>query len=143
MRDPITLARHILPRFMAGGDMVLLEKYEDPGMEREDPHAAADRASAMTVHGMLRRIYPGYAWAVIFDSIKGYCFIMLPILTGTRDGYFINLRTHQADEQQVRNGGGLLLECYKQSRARLNMAAFLDARAQHSKLVLPSRPMPT
>lgn len=142
MRDPVTLRKHVLPRAMAGGDMVLLEKYEEPGMEREDPHQASDMDSARKVWRMLGDIYPGYTWGVVYDATKGYCFIMLPILTGCRDGFFINLRTHQADLPTVRNAGGLLLECYRQSRTGLNLASFLEARAKHSKLVVPSRPIP-
>lgn len=140
----ITLGQHVVRRG-ALGDAVVLEKYDVPGAERPDHHVETDLAKCREVYNILRDKYPGYTqfWAVIYDSTHGYCFIMLPVLMGVADGFFINLKTHEANERTVTNAGGVILELYQQSRTRFNINDFLTARQKHSKLVIPSRRVPT
>lgn len=142
MPDPVMLRQQVVPKLMGGGDMLVIQSYEAPGCEMEDPWKENDMRQALEMERILFAAYPGYPWKVKYDTIQGYAFIMLPTLMGEKDGYMINLKTHEVTPQLVKTGGGLILEIYRQHRGPIHLGNFLDARREHSKLVVPGRPIP-
>ncbi len=127
-------------------DMAVLKKYEAPadgdGYVARDPHKGFDEWAAGEVMAILNAEYPGHFWRVVHDSHHGVCLISIPILMGINNYMAVNLRTHALDSYRVKVAGGEILERYGLRRGRLQLGAFLDAREQHSALVLPSRKVP-
>jgi len=146
--DPIDISRTIEEKTTFGGhDSIVKEQYIAPtdadGAVAHDPYRDADQALARKVRTFLLTRFPvGYEWVVQADLAHGIVRFNLPILMGVRWWYVVNLRTTPLD-QGVLRGAGEILERYCQSRTRFQLAAFLEARHAHSKLLIPSRPIPT
>lgn len=144
--DPIILKQDVIEKSETGGhDMVVLTKHEAPANDAGgvafDPFKDKDIAVAETMMRWLRRYFPGYPWACVSDLKQGIVKFNIPILMGITDWWVINLRTHDIiDGMHV--GAGQILERYRLPRHRFHLGSFLEAREQHSKLVLPSRKVP-
>ena len=142
MEAPTTIREDVEHRSMDGGDMVLRTVYEEPGAGREDLYKEYDIWAARRMYSLLLAAYPGYPWACQHDSTNKIAKIGIPILTGVRDWYVINLVQTPLTPGAVVVGGGEILERYQQSRTRFNLGAFLAAREIHSKLVDSRRAIP-
>ncbi len=146
--DPIEISRTIVERSSFGGhDSIVKENYIAPmdadGRVAADPHRESDRAMAQHVRAFLLTRFPvGYEWCVEADQAQGVIKISLPVLMGVCNWGVINLRTTPIDQGVLRVAGEIL-ERYCQSRTRFQLASWLEARERHSKLVIPSRPIPT
>ncbi len=147
--DPITVNRHIEEKTYTGGhDRMVFEKYIPPadvetGGFAVDPHRERDLDMARHVRTYLLTRFPvGYEWCVEADIAQGVLKISIPILMGVRNWYVVNLHTTPIDRGVLR-GAGEILERYRLSRSRFNLGSFLDARAAHSALVVPSRRVPS
>lgn len=129
-----------------GHDRVMLTKHEAPagpdGEIAEDTRKEWDIWAAAQAMKILEAEYPGHFWRVVHDSAQGMAFISIPILMGVNRFMAINLRTHALDDMRVKLAGGEILERYGLTRGRIHMPSFLDAREQHSALVVPGRPVP-
>lgn len=140
--DPVLLRQDVIEA--EGGvkhDMVMLEKYEAPS-DGDDPHKDYDRWVARRAMAVLKTHYPGHLWCVVSDAKQHILKISIPILMGVCHWYVINLRTHELTPLNLLEAGGNILERYRLNRGRFEEASFLDARAQHSALVRPSRRIP-
>lgn len=149
--DLVTTGQTVLPREYHGGhDRVVLRKYEAPAIadERgnvgigEDTWRAFDEWAAGEVMAVLERQYPGHSFRVIHDSHHGVCLISIPILMGVNRFMAVNLKTHALDSERVTKAGGEILERYGLARGRFQLDPFLEAREEHSALVVPSRQVP-
>lgn len=143
MTDPVTERFTVEERSATGGhDSVVMHQYiAQPGGEY-DPYKAADFALAGKVRTYLLTRFPvGYEWCVRSDLRQRVVMISIPLLMGVTQWMVINLTTTRLDEG-VLQCAGEILERYRQSRTRFNLAAFLDAREQHSALVVPTRGIP-
>lgn len=144
--DAVTVRQDVLLKDTLGGnDRVLLTKHEAPasgdGGAAYDPHQASDRAIAANMMKWLEREYPGHLWGCIADSAQGIVKFNIPILMGLQNWWVINLSTHDIIDG-MRQGAGQILERYGLKRGRFQLDQFLDARAKHSALVVPSRKVP-
>lgn len=145
--DPVLTRQHVIE---ADGpvhhDQVILEKYEAPagsdGLAAEDPHKDYDMWVARRAMALLKAAYPGHFWCVVSDAKHHILKISIPVLMGVCHWYVINLRTHEMVPRTVILAGGEILERYGLTRGALQEAAFLDARARHSALVVPTRRVP-
>lgn len=145
--DLVTERQTVLERTRLGGhDRVVLQRYEAPatadGGIGEDVRKDYDQWAAAQVMAVLEAEYPDHLWRVVHDSHHGVCLISIPILMGINNYMAVNLRTHALDNVRVKNAGGEILERYGLKRGRLELGSFLDARAQHSALVVPNRKVP-
>lgn len=145
--DPVIERTTVLEKTTHGGnDRVVLSKYEAPatadGGFGEDFYKEYDEWAAGEVLRELEREYPGHLWRVIHDSFQGVCLISIPVLMGVNKYMAVNLKTHALDSHRVKVAGGEILERYRLKRGRFQLDPFLDAREQHSALVLPSRQVP-
>lgn len=127
-------------------DILMHETYEAPcdryGRPEFDVYKDFDQWRARRVMAVLKTEYPGHFWAVQSDVKQGIVKIGIPILMGVCNWYVINEKQTPVTPGAVIVGGGEILEHYGLSRERFNLGAFLEARAQHSKLVMPSRAIP-
>ena len=140
MEDPVTIRTDVVPKAMDGGDMVLLTKYEAPGGQfTADEWKEYDIWAAGRMMDLLLGVFPGYPWHTIHDTKQGYAKVSIPILMGVNWGIILHLPVTLGP---VIAAGGEVLERYQQSRDRMHLDSFLDARAQHSKLVSRQRPIP-
>jgi hypothetical protein len=134
------------PDAFGAHEMELQTKYEAPmdgGGRAEDPHAGYDVWAAKRAQALLLAAYPGHMFGVVSDRASGVMKINIPILMGFDSWYVINYRTDATElARRVVMAGGLLLELYGLRRGRLQLGSFLDARAQHSRLVDRRRPIP-
>lgn len=145
--DPVIERTTVLEKTTHGGnDRVVLSKYEAPatpdGGYGEDLLKEYDEWAAGEVLRTLEQFYPGHHWRVIHDSFQGVCLISIPILMGVNNFMAVNLKTHALDSHRVKNAGGEILERYRLQRGRFQLDQFLDAREQHSALVVPTRKVP-
>ena len=145
--DAVTERQDVLLKDSRGGnDRVMLTKYEaqadaDGGIEH-DPFKNFDEWATRQVMAELESAYPGHCWRVVHDSKQGVCLISIPILMGINNYMAVNLKTHALDSRRVKLAGGEILERYGLLRGRFQIDPFLDARAKHSALVVPSRKVP-
>lgn len=148
--DPVTTREDLVPD-AAGHDIVMLTKYEAPAGESngdgtwavaEDQYKDFDLWRANRVIAFLKLTYPGHLWAVISDEAQHIVKIGIPILMGVNWWYVINTVETEVTPGAIIVAGGEILERYSLSRTRFNLGAFLDARARHSALVVPSRKVP-
>lgn len=127
-------------------DIINVQKYEQPyGTDGEplvDEFAGFDMDCAKTVKRLLDKAYPDHLWAVISDVRQGIVKFNIPTLMGLNNWWLINLRTTQMTPQAILLGGGEILERYGLRRGRMEIGSFLNARAKHSALVVPGRPVP-
>jgi len=145
--DLRTIRQDILPKEASGGhDMVVLHKHDAPsganGEVLHDPFAKMDFANADWMMQVLNKHYPGYPWRCVYDGAQKMAYFSIPILMGINKFWAVNLTTDTMDEGLLMRAGGQLLERYRLPRNRFNLGAFLDAREQHSALVVPSREVP-
>jgi hypothetical protein len=145
--DAITRRQDVIPKVSHGGhDMVVLTKHDAPagpnGEVLDDPFERMDIANATWMHEVLTQTYPGIPWRCIYDGAQKMAYVSVPILMGINKFWAINLTTDELSDGLLRRAGGQLLERYGVSRGRFNLESFLDARAKHSALVLPSRKVP-
>jgi hypothetical protein len=147
--DAVTIREDVCHE--AGHDMVMLTKYEAPAGEylgngkwalAPDEYKDFDLWRARQIMTWLKTVYPGHFWAVVSDTAQGIVKIGIPILMGVQNWYVINLRQTELTIGTVTVAGGEILERYVLSRQRFNLGTFLDARRQHSALVVPSRRVP-
>ncbi|MGP0093131.1 MAG: hypothetical protein ACLPKB_24800 [Xanthobacteraceae bacterium] len=128
-------------------DILVLEKYEAPagddGGGAPDPFREYDLWVANGMMALLKAAYPGHFWACQHDTRQRIAKIGIPILMGVSNWMVINLKTHELTPGLVIASGGEILERYRLPRGRLEIGSFLDARARHSALVVPSRKVPT
>lgn len=144
--DAIITGQQVLPKTTFGGnDRVLLQKYIAPasadGGIADDPYFLRDRDTARLMSDWLEREYPGHKWVTTSDIAQGVVYFNLAILMGTDKWWVVNLRTHDIIDGMKR-GAGQLLERYKLPRGRFDLDSFLEARAKHSRLLVPSRGIP-
>jgi hypothetical protein len=144
--DAETIRQDILFKDTQGGnDRVVLTKYEAPASANNgfahDPYRAKDMEVAKTMMAWLERHYPGHLWATVANHAQGIVQFNIPILMGLDEWWVVNLRTHDIIDG-MRQGAGQILERYRLARGRFDLSSFLDARAKHSRLVLPSRKVP-
>lgn len=144
--DAVTIRQDVVAKDEHGGhDRVVLTKYEAPanadGGIADDPYKERDIEVAGTMMKWLNKHYPGHMWGCISDIAHGIVKFNIPILMGVTDWWVINLRTHDVIDG-MRQGAGQILERYRIPRGRFQLAPFLEARAKHSKLVLPNRKVP-
>lgn len=144
--DPETVALDVIEKSAFGAhDMVVQTKYEAPsdsdGGIAEDPFKEKDIEVAHTMMRWLNRHFPGYPWACIADLKNKIVKFNIPILMGVNAWYVINLTTHDIVEGLAK-GAGEILERYRLPRHRFHLGAFLGAREQHSKLIVPTRKVP-
>ena len=145
-QDPVIVGQTIMPKGDFGAnDRVILHQYEGPsdsdGNPAPDPWRAKDAEVVKTMMRWLEKHYPGHLWGCVADLRHGIVKFNIPILMGVRHWWVVNLRTHDIVDG-MRQGAGQILERYRLNRGRFNLAQFLDARAQHSKLIVPSRLVP-
>jgi hypothetical protein len=144
--DAVTVRQDVVLKDVHGThDRVVLTKYEAPmesdGVAASDPYKARDIAVARTMMAWLEKHYPGHMWGCIADLAQGIVKFNIPILMGVSEWWVVNLRTHDVIDG-MRIGAGQILERYRLPRGRFHLASFLEARAKHSKLVVPSRKVP-
>lgn len=144
--DHITIRQDVLAKDTHGGhDTVVLTKYEPPAKSdtevADDPYRASDQAIADNMMKWLRREYPGHLWGVVVDQAQGIAKFNIPILMGFDMWWTINLKKTDIVEGMAA-GAGQILERYRLTRGRFNLTEFLEARAQHSRLVIGNRPVP-
>jgi hypothetical protein len=144
--DVITIREDVVEKTTLGGhDMVVQTKYEAPadseGGIADDEFKERDLAIAANMMKWLQREYPGHPWGAVSDLRQGIVKINIPILMGFEDYWIVNLRTHDIIEGMAQ-GAGQILERYGLRRGRFHLGEFLEARAQHSKLIIKKRPIP-
>lgn len=124
-------------------DATVMEQHiAQPGGEA-DPFYEQDKLLTRLVYVYLKTRFPmGYDWRVQSDLAQGVLKFSIPVLMGVCDWYAVNLRRAGSLDRAVLLGAGELLERYNLSRSIFDQAAFLTARAQHSKLLVPGRPIP-
>lgn len=145
--DLRTLRQDVVEKDTHGGhDMVVLTKHDAPsGPDNEvlyDKHQEMDIANANWMMGILKKHYPGHFWRCVHDGHHKMAYVSIPILMGINKFWAINLTTDELSDGLVMRCGGAILERYGLKRGRLETGAFLDARAKHSALVVPSRQVP-
>lgn len=120
--------------------------YEAPstadGEIANDPFARMDMANAQWMMNVLLQEYPGYPWRCIYDGAQKMAYLSIPILMGLNKFWAINLFTDEMTDGLLKRAGGQLLERYRLPRNRFDIDRFLEAREQHSALVLSSRKVP-
>lgn len=151
-QDPVIQHQEVVPRPGFGQhDQVLVESHVAPsssvieGAAEFDPFKDADMAIARQVRDFLRKFPGGYTWFIEADIKHQIVKFNIPVLMGKEHWAVINLRTHGTNEafgKAVVDLAGEILERYGQSRSKFNLGSFLDARAQHSKLIKPWAPIP-
>lgn len=147
MLDPVTVHEQIVEKSTPGGhDSLVRTKYvaptDDYGNPRHDPYARSDVDLSRYIYTFLMTRLPiGYEWGVTVQQEQGIIDILIPVLTGFRNGYRINMKTTPID-QGVLRGANELLERYRLSRTRFNLGALLEVRETHSGLVVPTRRIP-
>jgi hypothetical protein len=144
--DPIDVSQTFIGKSEGSDhDTILLEKYEAPSTPdsgiADDPYKEADAILAKRLMEWLRSRYPGYPWCAVADLAQGIAKFNIPIITGVTDWYVINLHTTDIADGLV-DGAGEILERYCLPRGKFELGSFLEARANHSKLVMPSRKIP-
>lgn len=143
--DAETIRQDIVLKDAPGAhDQVVLSKYEAPmdgDVAAVDPFKERDFEVARTMKKWLDREYPGHLWACIADLRQGIVKFNIPILMGIDQWWVVNLGTHDVIDG-LRMGAGQILERYRLPRGRFHLASFLEARAKHSRLVLPTRKVP-
>lgn len=140
------VGQSVLPKTTHGGnDRVLLKKYEAPANDNggyaDDPYRLKDHEVAQTMMRWLDREYPGHLWATAANLAQGIVQFNIPILMGIDRWWIVNLGTHDVIDG-MRQGAGQILERYHLKRGRFDLDTFLQARQNHSRLILPSRPIP-
>lgn len=141
--DPVTVRSDVVLKDTFGAhDMVVTTQHEGLPGNQQDFWKEFDIWAANAMQSLLLARRPGYPWACRHDSFQGFARINIPILTGVAGGYVINLKTHEVTDSRVLYGADLLLERYGLRRGRMQLGAFLDARAKHSGLVVQSRRIP-
>jgi hypothetical protein len=145
--DAQTIRQDFVPSTNKGApDRVTLTIRESPcgpnGEIGQDLREEWDIWAAGEAMKVLNAEYPDHLWRVIHDSAQGVCLISIPILMGVNHFMAVNLKTHALDSRRVKLAGGEILERYGLKRGRFEEAPFLDARAKHSALVVPGRPVP-
>jgi hypothetical protein len=144
--DPVTTRQDVVEGDTGCHDMVVLSKYEAPcnpdGSVADDAHKQYDEFVANRAMSLLMATHPGYPWCVVSDAKHHILKISIPILMGVCHWYVINLRQTELSKGAVIVAGGEILERYRLGRSKFNLGAFLGARAQHSALVVPRRPVP-
>jgi hypothetical protein len=144
--EPVLTDQHLLEGGQGQHDIVILQKHEAPsnalGNPAFDPFKEFDAWRANKVMTVLNMEYPGHFWCVVSDKAQGIVKISIPILMGINNWFVINQRTHDCTPGMVIAAGGEILERYSLQRGQINTGAFLDARAKHSALVVPSRKVP-
>lgn len=144
--DAVTVRQDVVLKDTHGGnDRVMLTKYEAPATPDNgvayDPHKELDRSIASNMMKWLEQHYPGHLWGCVADTAQGIVKFNIPVLMGFADYWVVNLRTHDI-VNGMKQGAGQILERYGLKRGRFELDPFLEARAKHSKLVLPSREVP-
>jgi hypothetical protein len=145
--DAETIRQDVVIKTSPGGhDSVILTKYEAPSADdgihaAPDPNKERDLEIAGTMMRWLNRHFPGYLWATVADTKQGIVKFNIPILMGICDWWVVNLRTDDIVDGMAK-GAGQILERYRLPRHYFSLDAFLDARAKHSKLVVPTRLIP-
>lgn len=144
--DPIMTRQDVLVKAHTGGnDRVVLTKYEAPanddGGAAFDQFRDSDKEVAQMMMTWLEREYPGHLWAVTANLGQGVVLFNIPILMGLDEWWVVNLKTHDIIKGMAQ-GAGQILERYRLARGRFELDPFLEARAKHSRLVLPSRKIP-
>jgi len=145
--DPETIRQDVVEKSTYGGhDLTVLTKYEAPAADdgigiADDPFKEKDIAVAHTMMRWLNKHFPGYPWACVSDLRQKIVSFNIPILMGVNSWYVINLTTHDIIDGLTK-GAGEILERYRLPRHRFHLGAFLDAREQHSKLLVPTRKVP-
>ena len=145
MTDVVTEKFHVAENRGHGvHDSVIMEQHiPQPGGEA-DPFYEQDKTLAKWIHTFVTTRFPvGYEWCVRADLAKGVIMFSIPILMGVSNWYVVNLRKTPDLASAVLSGAGEILERYKLSRSTFSAAALLDAREQHSALVVPGRKVPT
>lgn len=144
--EPITLRQDVLLKGTGGHDRIVLTQHQAPAdgddSIGEDTWKEYDLWAAGEALAVLEAAYPGHCWRVVHDSFQGMAFISIPVLMGVNRFMAVNLKTHALDDHRVKAAGGEILERYGLKRGRFQEAPFLDARAKHSALVMPSRQVP-
>jgi len=146
--NAITLREDVIEKSDRGSghDMVVRHQYEAPAASdtevADDPYQKMDLANAKWMMDILQRHYPGHLWRTKHDGAQGMAYVSIPILMGINKYWAINLVTDALTETLVMRCGGAILERYGLSRRRFNLAEFLDARENHSALVIPKRIVP-
>lgn len=143
MTEPVTERTHVIERSGAGlHDSIVMEQHIPQPGGQADQFKEADLDIAKWVRTFLVTRFPvGYEWCVRSDLFHGVVMISIPILMGVKQWMVINL--HQTDlARGVLICAGEILERYGLSRTSFNLGAFLDARQQHSALVVPKRKVP-
>lgn len=146
--DPEIVGQTVLHKEGFGQhDQIMVEKYVAPANDNggidTDHFKLKDFELAKTMSTWLMREYPGYPWCCQSDLRQGVVMFSLPVLMGTDEWYVINLSTTDDICVALAKGGGEVLERYRLRRGRMSVDEYLDARAKHSRLVLPFRKIPT
>jgi hypothetical protein len=144
--DPIKLKEDVVLKDAPGAhDSIIITKHEAPANADNsvavDPYKAKDLEVAGTMMAWLKKHYPGHMWGVVADLRQGIVKFNIPILMGVNHWWVVNLSTHDIIDG-VRQGAGQILERYGLRRGRFELNSFLEARAHHSALVMPGRPVP-
>lgn len=144
--DPVTVREDVLVHDTHGAnDRVIISKYEAPASGSNvielDTFKTKDFDIAKTMNEWLEKHYPGHLWATVSDLRQGIVKFNIPILMGVDQWFVINLSTHDVIDG-LKLGAGQILERYRLARGRFEIDSFLDARAKHSRLVMPSRKVP-
>jgi len=144
--DAVTVRQDVLEGDPGQHDIVILSKYVAPadgdGNVEFDVHKDYDMWCAARAMSLLMAVYPGHFWAVESDVKQHILKIGIPILMGICNWYVINLRQTELTPGAILVAGGEILERYRLRRGRLEIASFLEARANHSALVNRRRPVP-
>jgi hypothetical protein len=150
--DPVIQRQEVIPRPNFGDpDSVVVESHLAPysreveGAVVFDPYKDADMAICRQMIGFLQDNFPiAYSWRVECDIAQGIAKMSIPVLMGINNWMVINLKTHGGSEfgPKVVDLAGQILERYLLPRDKYNLGKFLEARAQHSALVVPSRKVP-
>lgn len=143
--DPIIVKQDVIEKTGFGGhDMVVVHQHEAPAADdggvAYDPYQEKNEEIAQTMMRWLLKHYAGYPWKTVADYAQGVVRFNIPILMENM-WWAINLHTTDIVDG-MRQGAGQILERYRLPRDRFHLGAFLEARAKHSKLIIPSRPVP-
>lgn len=115
---------------------------EVEGEEAPDPYAQKDMELAAKVHGFLATRFPiAYDWCVRSDIAQGVVLVSIPVLMGINNWMAIHIN-HPDFSDKVVDLAGEILERYLLPRDKYDLGKFLEARAKHSALVVPGRPVP-
>jgi hypothetical protein len=144
--DPVAIDHDVVIGDHGQHDSVVIKNYIAPATAdcgiAHDPYKDDDFALAEQVRRYLTTRFPvGYLWCVDSDLAHGIVKFSIPILMGVSNWWVINLRTTDL-AKGVLQGAGEILERYLLPRDKFSLAAFLDARARHSALVVPGRKVP-